>query len=61
VDKTAAEKLKAVLRRRGFDRCRVRRHDGGRFAVRVGCSQCQALCVNGTACHEAGCPNQKGR
>jgi hypothetical protein len=25
--------------------------------VRVGCSQCQALCINGTATHETGCSN----
>jgi hypothetical protein len=24
---------------------------------RIGCSQCQALAVNGTATHERGCPN----
>lgn len=26
---------------------------------KVACSQCQALVINGTACHEAGCPNEK--
>ncbi len=25
--------------------------------IRVRCSQCQALVVNGVPCHEAGCPN----
>ena len=24
----------------------------------VGCSQCEALVINGLACHETGCPNQ---
>lgn len=28
----------------------------GRY-VRVRCSQCQAMCINGTPCHERGCPN----
>lgn len=39
---------------RGFDRC----HPTGRRGVHVGCSQCEALCINGIACHETGCPNQ---
>jgi hypothetical protein len=25
----------------------------------IGCSQCEALCINGVPCHEAGCPNQR--
>ena len=25
---------------------------------RIGCSQCQAMAINGVACHEHGCPNQ---
>lgn len=28
-------------------------------SIRVKCSQCLALVVNGTATHETGCPNQK--
>ncbi len=28
-----------------------------RFA-RPKCSQCEALVINGVACHESGCPNQ---
>ena len=35
----------ASLTARGFDR-------GER-----GCSQCEALSINGVACHETGCPN----
>lgn len=35
----------ATLEDRGFDR-------GER-----GCSQCEALAINGVACHETGCPN----
>lgn len=26
----------------------------------VRCSQCEAVCINGTACHERGCPNETG-
>jgi hypothetical protein len=45
---------------RGFDRSRrIERDDAGRFCkdVRVRCSQCEALVINGIACHENRCPN----
>jgi hypothetical protein len=45
---------------RGFDRStRIERDDSGRFCkgVRVRCSQCEALAINGSACHENRCPN----
>lgn len=45
---------------RGFDRSeRIGRDDSGRFCkgVRVRCSQCEALVINGMACHETGCRN----
>jgi len=29
--------------------------------VRVHCDQCQLLSINGTACHETGCPNSGAR
>ena len=44
----------------GFDRSyRLERDDYGQFskAVRVRCSQCEALCINGVATHETGCRN----
>lgn len=44
----------AVLLAHGFDRstrC-------GR-AITVQCSQCVAAVINGIACHETGCPNQR--
>ena len=41
-----------TARREGFDLSRV---DDG--TVRIGCSQCDALVINGTPCHERGCPN----
>ena len=52
--KSDAAKLAAKLRRAGFDKSTT--SDG---YVRLGCSQCQALAINGTACHEQGCPNKK--
>ncbi len=44
------------LRRRGFDKSEYNR-SSGRHHVR--CSQCEALVINGMACHETGCPNEK--
>ena len=40
----------------GFDES-THEFDGYEHSWRVGCSQCEALCVNGIACHETGCPN----
>lgn len=44
------------LRKRGFDRSYYNRSSGSH---RVRCSQCVALVINGMACHETGCPNEK--
>jgi len=44
------EELRTTL---GFDKA----HVVGRREVAVGCSQCEAVCINGTPCHETGCPN----
>ncbi len=44
-----------VLLAWGFDRSTQVRP--GR--IRVSCSQCAAVAVNGTPCHETGCPNVK--
>jgi hypothetical protein len=44
----------------GFDLSRrLGRDDGGRFTrgIRVGCSRCEALVINGLPTHETGCPN----
>jgi hypothetical protein len=46
---------------RGFDRsARIGRDDAGRYCkgVRVRCSQCEALVINGVAAHERTCPNE---
>ena len=42
------------LAAQGFDLCTVDEDDG---YIRVRCSQCEALCINGVACHETGCVN----
>lgn len=39
----------------GFDRSAVIPFTKG---LRIGCSQCEALCINGVATHETGCPHQ---
>lgn len=38
----------------GFDRSEQDAEDDG---ITVRCSQCVAACINGTPCHETGCPN----
>ena len=43
------------LRRLGFDRSRAIAFSRAHY---VGCSQCEALCINGVPTHERGCPNQ---
>lgn len=44
------------LRRRGFDLTRYDRSTGY-YSPR--CSQCEAIVINGVACHERGCPNAR--
>lgn len=46
----------AILRRRGFDRTT---YDRSSRYYSVKCSQCAALVINGVACHETGCPNER--
>ena len=43
------------LKRQGFDESRAIPFE---HAWRIGCSQCEALCINGIATHERGCPKQ---
>ena len=42
------------LQRAGFDRSEF---DRSTRTWHVQCSQCEALVINGVACHERGCPN----
>ncbi len=44
----------------GFDRTALVGAHGGSSGdgVRVKCSQCEAVFINGVPCHETGCPNQ---
>jgi len=46
--------LVARLKAMGFDRSSPVPFEK---SARVGCSQCEAVCVNGVPCHETGCPN----
>jgi hypothetical protein len=47
--------LTSQLHMRGFDLSRATPFVKG---VRVRCSQCEALVINGVPCHEHGCPNR---
>ena len=51
--KTTRKALLEMLLARGFDESYIA-GDG----VRVKCSQCEALAVNGVGTHEHGCPNK---
>jgi hypothetical protein len=44
----------ARLEALGFDKSKLL---GPGEGIRVGCSQCEAVCINGAPCHETGCPN----
>jgi hypothetical protein len=60
--RATTQDLLADLEARGFDRCEpIGRDDYGQFkrGVRVRCSQCEALVINGIACHETGCPHDR--
>jgi hypothetical protein len=46
------------LRKAGFDETYYNRSTG---YYKVKCSQCDALVINGVACHETGCPNNPNR
>lgn len=48
-------KLAARLRGEGFKTS----YDKDSLGVRVTCSQCQAMVIQGVAVHERGCPNEK--
>ena len=51
-----AKNVGTALRQQGFDASRYNRSTG-RWSVR--CSRCEATVINGVACHEYGCPNQR--
>lgn len=48
--------LGTILRRQGFDETTYDRRDQ---SYRPRCSCCSVMVINGIACHETGCPNQK--
>lgn len=47
------------LRQRGFDQSTFHPNPVEGPSWRPRCSQCEALVINGVACHEAGCPNSR--
>lgn len=53
--KEAKQRLSTLrtVQNRGFDQSYVNEDKH----IRVKCSQCEAMVINGIACHEAGCPN----
>lgn len=55
----AADLARRLRERFGFDQTKVGRSDNGTPYARVKCSQCEALVINGTACHEPGCLNAR--
>ena len=55
-EKSRLAQLAQQLRDAGFDRSCV--EDG---YARARCSQCEALVIQGVACHEKGCPNTRQR
>ena len=55
--KSDLAELAASIRRQGFDKSYVMTDDDGDKSVKVWCSQCVAMVINGHACHETGCPN----
>lgn len=54
-----ATKIAASLRDRGFDLTAT--VFGRPNLLTPRCSQCEALVINGAACHEGGCPNNRRR
>lgn len=52
---TKREQIEAA----GFEVMHQCREDNGAYCrgYRVRCNSCQALSINGRACHERGCPN----
>lgn len=64
--KDVAEQALESLLDTGFDRSRMvddndpDGDEGDReYSVRVSCSRCEALVIQGVACHETGCPNRQ--
>jgi hypothetical protein len=57
--KLTAAGLVAKLRARGFDKSYVYLDEDGDKSVRVKCGQCEAMVIQGMACHERGCPNSR--
>lgn len=55
-DREARKRVWKRLKREGFDET-TSGESGGVGYVRPRCSQCEACCIQGVACHETGCLN----
>lgn len=55
MDESTRRTVRRQLKRRGFDKTTSQRAG----TVRPRCSQCAVLVINGLACHETGCPNNR--
>jgi hypothetical protein len=55
-EKKRKRSLGQQLRAKGFN---LTTYDRSTGYYQVRCSQCEALVINGVACHEKGCPNQR--
>ena len=53
------EARREMLISMGFDKTHIAKEEGKPY-VHVGCSQCNAVCVNGHPIHERGCPHEMG-
>lgn len=57
MNKREAAKIASALVRRGFSQSTGIKIDRG-WRVHVSCGSCEALVINGVACHEPGCRNR---
>lgn len=57
-DRAAASRRVTAVHKKllslGFDNCKR----SSPAVLKIGCSQCVVVSINGTPCHELGCPNQ---
>ncbi len=55
MDAVTRKRVVRLLRRAGFDASKSYRSG----TVRPMCTKCAALVIDGVACHETGCPNNR--
>lgn len=62
MERDEAQRLADAMVADGFDDTIAEQNeDTGAYRVRLKCSQCEALSINGYATHERGCPNSARR